>query len=47
VRDIFHKIHIKPHFKPAIGGFFVGIIGIVRRKDITKIYNEIVEKIKS
>jgi CIC family chloride channel protein len=29
VRDIFHKIHIKPHFKPAIGGFFVGIIGIV------------------
>ena len=27
IRDIFHRIHIKPHLKPAIGGFFVGIIG--------------------
>ena len=28
-RNLFKKIHIKPHFKPAIGGFFVGLIGIV------------------
>ncbi len=27
-RNIFRKIKIKPHFKPAIGGFLVGLIGI-------------------
>ncbi len=27
-RDFFRKIPIKPHFKPAIGAFFVGIIAI-------------------
>ncbi len=27
-RDIFRKIPIKPHFKPAIGAFFVGLIAI-------------------
>ncbi len=27
VRDLFHKIPIKPHFKPAIGGFLTGIVG--------------------
>ncbi len=27
-RDLFKKIPIKPHFKPAIGGFLVGLIGI-------------------
>ncbi len=27
-RDLFKKIRIKPHFKPAIGGFLVGLIGI-------------------
>jgi len=38
VRDIFHKIHIKPHFKPAIGGFFVGIIGITMPQAISMGY---------
>jgi CIC family chloride channel protein len=28
-RNIFKKINIKPHFKPAIGGFLVGSIGIL------------------
>jgi CIC family chloride channel protein len=28
-RDLFHKIPIPPHFKPAIGGLGVGIIGLV------------------
>ncbi len=28
-RDLFKKIHIKPHFKPAIGGLLVGLIGIL------------------
>jgi CIC family chloride channel protein len=27
-RDIFHKIHIPPHFKPAIGALGVGLIGL-------------------
>ncbi len=27
-RKLFNKIRIKPHFKPAIGGFLVGLIGI-------------------
>ena len=27
-RDFFRKIPVKPHFKPAIGAFFVGIIAI-------------------
>ncbi|HKV84208.1 MAG TPA: chloride channel protein, partial [Ktedonobacterales bacterium] len=29
VRDLFHKIHIPNHFKPAIGGLLVGLIGLV------------------
>ncbi len=28
-RNLFKKIKIKPHFKPAIGGFLVGLIGIL------------------
>lgn len=28
VRDLFHSLHIPNHFKPAIGGLLVGIIGI-------------------
>lgn len=28
-RDFFKKIPIKPHFKPAIGGLLVGLIGIL------------------
>ncbi|MGH2486268.1 MAG: chloride channel protein, partial [Ktedonobacterales bacterium] len=28
VRDLFHKIHIPNHFKPAIGGLLVGLIGL-------------------
>ncbi|MEO8457988.1 MAG: chloride channel protein [Chloroflexota bacterium] len=27
-RDLFHKIHIPPHFKPAIGALGVGLIGL-------------------
>ncbi len=27
-RDAFHKIHIPPHVKPAIGGLAVGLIGL-------------------
>jgi len=38
VREIFHKIHIKPHFKPAIGGFFVGIIGVFMPQAISMGY---------
>jgi len=38
VRETFHKIHIKPHFKPAIGGFFVGIIGIAMPQAISMGY---------
>jgi chloride channel protein, CIC family len=29
VRDVFKAIHIPPHFKPAIGGLLVGLIGLV------------------
>lgn len=29
VRDLFHRIHIPKHFKPAIGGLLVGLIGLV------------------
>ena len=28
IRDLFHRIHLPNHFKPAIGGFLVGIIGL-------------------
>lgn len=28
IRDIFHSIHIPNHFKPAIGGLLVGLIGM-------------------
>ncbi len=28
VRDLFHKVHIPPHFKPAIGALGVGLIGL-------------------
>ncbi|MBU6469313.1 MAG: chloride channel protein [Gammaproteobacteria bacterium] len=28
IRDQFHKLHIPNHFKPALGGLVVGIIGI-------------------
>ncbi len=27
VRDLFRKLPVKPHFKPAIGGFLTGLIG--------------------
>lgn len=29
IRDLFHKIPIPPHFKPAIGGLGVGLIALV------------------
>lgn len=28
VRDLFHRLPIPPHFKPAIGGLVVGLIGL-------------------
>jgi chloride channel protein, CIC family len=28
IRDLFHRIHIPNHFKPAIGGLLVGLIGL-------------------
>lgn len=28
IRDLFHRLPIPPHFKPAIGGLIVGLIGL-------------------
>ena len=38
VRNFFRKIPIKPHFKPAIGGLLVGLIGIVEPNAISTGY---------
>ncbi|WP_022670053.1 chloride channel protein [Hippea alviniae] len=41
VRDIFKKIPIVPHIKPAIGGFIVGLIGIAVPQAISTGYGVI------
>ncbi len=38
VRNFFRKIPIKPHFKPAIGGLLLGLIGIVEPDAISMGY---------